>query len=442
MNVIGGGRTGRNNNYSHKKSLRKKDFTMESRIFHTVCKISIAVLIFNIFFDLYIGLPFAAILMLLVCVCVCYFYYISRFRNKQNLSIALFGGLSNLLFIINYYLNSGVEGPTILIFVLSIFMNIAIAPKKQYAFWISLNLIVVSALLIIDYCYPGLVKNTYHSRSDRYLDLAISYIITVALVLIVTIYIRKNYSLEKRKVELKNEELEHSNEAKNKLFSILAHDLRAPLNSIQSYLEVLSEMRLPDEEKKEIENELLSKTRNTTQMLSNLLIWTKNQMEGVNANLVPVNVAQCLASTFQIQQSLATEKHIILKNEIDEALFVIADPDMLQLVMRNLINNAIKFTPAGGEVKILSEVKNQQAILVVSDTGTGIPFETQENLFSLNTTPSYGTKNEKGVGLGLMLCKEFISLQHGQIWFLSEPGKGATFYVNLTLASQKLSMAS
>ena len=114
---------------------------------------------------------------------------------------------------------------------------------------------------------------------------------------------------------------------------------------------------------------------------------------------------------------------------------VLADRDMLQLVIRNLVNNAVKFTEPGGQIGIDAKIQDGICLITISDTGKGIPFEMQKDLFSLAIKSTFGTQNEKGVGLGLSLCKEFTELQNGTIRFESEPGKGTRFFISFKLAS-------
>ena len=188
-----------------------------------------------------------------------------------------------------------------------------------------------------------------------------------------------------------------------------------------------------ESEKESIKKDLLNSTIYTQQMLSNLLSWSKTQMHGVKVNGVKVNVKDVLKSTFQIHQTIAAEKGIHLANQLKPDVYIIADTDMLQLVVRNLISNAIKFTSPGGEIIISSDVVDDECRIMIKDNGIGIPFEEQANIFSLKVNSVYGTKNEKGVGLGLVLCKEFTELQNGKIGFESKPGIGSIFYISFKL---------
>jgi len=412
------------------------EFSLEARIFNAICIISAVSVFFNIFFNSLIGITQIAVLMTAVFIIAMLCYYFSRFKMQLGASVIAYMITSNLLFIINYKYNSGINGPTPFLFILSFFLTISIVPKKQYWFWIVLNLAVVFSLFAFEYKYPASILITYPDKESRFIDFGYSYLVILAFVFIVTTSVRKSYHAEKRLVEEKAAELEQANDTKDKLFSILAHDLRSPLASIQNYLEILSELNLDDNERLSINQSLLNSTQNTQQMLSNLLAWSKSRMEGKTVNMAAVNLKQTLHSTFQIHRAIAAEKGIRLVDQLKNSIFIFADTDMLQLIIRNLVNNAIKFTNPGGEIIISAAVADGDCRIAVKDNGIGIPHGQQAGIFSLKANSTYGTKNEKGVGLGLVLCKEFTELQNGSIAFESTPGIGTTFYVSFKLAHE------
>jgi len=408
-------------------------FSLEARIFNATCVTSAVSVFLTIFLNFLLGIPQLVILMIAIFVSTLLFYYYSRFKMKLDICIIAYMIAFNILLIVNFKYNSGINGPTLLIFLLSYFLTISIVPQKQYWFWITLNLVVVAMLLVIEYEYPGTIINTYADTKSRFIDHGCTYIFMALFIFMVTTSVRRSYHTEHKLAEQKTTELENANDTKNKLFSILAHDLRTPLTSIQNYLEILSEFEIDEVERLSINNALLNSTRNTQQMLSNLLLWSKSQMEGVTVNLVKVNPKEILQGTFQIHQTIAAEKDIQLVNQLKNNVFIVADADMLQLIVRNLINNAIKFTNAGGEIVVSDDIVGNNCRIIIKDNGTGIPFETQGSIFSLKVNSSFGTKNEKGVGLGLVLCKEFTELQNGKITFESTPSVGTAFYISLKL---------
>jgi len=409
------------------------DFSLEARIFNAICLISAVCAFFTAFLDLILGIQQLVVLMLVVFFIALMCYYYSRVKGMLDASIIVYMIVINTLLIVNFKFNSGVNGPTLLIFVLSCFLTISIVPRKQYWFWIALNIAMVSILLLFEYQYPKLIINTYADEKSRFIDFSFTYIFIVIFIFLVTTTVRKSYHAEKSQVEQKAAELEIANDTKDKLFSILAHDLRSPLTSIQNYLEILSDFKLEESEKVSIKKDLLNSTQYTQQMLSNLLSWSKAQMKGVTVKLIKIDLKYVLKSIFDIHKGIAAEKGIQLTNQLNNGVYITADEDMLQLVVRNLVSNAIKFTAPGGEIVVSDEVMGDECRILVKDNGIGIPFEEQANIFSLKVSSVYGTKNEKGVGLGLVLCKEFTELQNGKIGFESTPGIGSTFYVNFKL---------
>ncbi len=409
-------------------------FSLEARIFNAVCLTSALSVFLTIFLNFLLGIPELVILMVAILAVTGLCYYYSRFKMKLESCVFAYMIAINMLLIINFKYNSGIDGPTLIIFLLSFFLTISIVPQKQYWFWISLNLLIVGALLTIEYRYPGQIINTYADDKSRFIDLGCTYVFLVVFIFLVTTFIRKSYYIERKLVEVKAAELEQANDTKNKLFSILAHDLRSPLASVQNYLEILSEVKLDEDERLSINNALLNSTQNTQQLLSNLLFWSKSQMEGVTVNLVKVKVKKVLQTTLQIQYTAAAEKGIQLTDQLKNSVSIIADVDMFELIIRNLINNAIKFTEPGGEIIVSADVIGDDCCIMIKDNGIGIPYEQQKDIFSLKANSTFGTKNEKGVGLGLVLCKEFTELQHGKIAFESIPGSGTIFSVCFKLS--------
>ena len=413
----------------------KEDFPLEARIFHTMCLISFLILTISHPINISYGLYDLTILMgILQLVCIS-LYYLSLVYKKLNLSIVLYGLSANGLFVVNFYFNSGINGPGLMLFLICIFLITVVVPKNQYIFWLVLNLSEVMILLFLSYNNPSLFEYRYPNLLMQHADIGSTYILTVLLIFAATNYMRKSYYMEKIAAEEKAEELKISNDTKNKLLSILAHDLRSPLSSIQNYLEILAELDLGEIERQSFEASLLNETKNTQQMLSNLLLWSKTQMEGVTVNLLPLNLKESILPAIRVQQSIAIEKKITIEENINKSITILADKDMLQLVIRNLVNNAVKFTEAGGQINIEAKIEGNICLITISDTGRGIPYEMQKDLFSLGVKSTFGTQNEKGVGLGLSLCKEFTEIQNGQIRFESELGKGTSFYISFKLAS-------
>ncbi len=415
-----------------------KTTILQARIFHQVCVIVLLFLPFAIISNIFIKVPYTPIAMTSLLFVTGGVYYYSRIHGKLKICTTLFTIFVNIFLSANYFLNSGIQGPTLMLFIISAIFIIAVMPARQHFFWLSLNSITVITLLSYDYLNSGVVIHSYTSRAALFIDMGFSYVIASMCIVLIIVYILKNYLREKKKAQEASVALMHANESKTKLLSILSHDLKSPLNSIQSFLEILVAYELEEHEEKAIKSSLLQETKNTQSMLFNMLNWTKSQMDsGVKVKLEKINIFEALKSSLNAQQTVGQEKNINLINKIDPELHIIADLEMLKLVVRNLINNAIKFTHNGGEVMISSTRSDNIVIIKVSDNGIGISLENQDKVFALHTGATYGTNNEKGVGLGLVLCKEFTELQQGKIQFSSAPGTGSTFELHFPYCQPK-----
>lgn len=231
------------------------------------------------------------------------------------------------------------------------------------------------------------------------------------------------------------DELRELNALKDKLFSIIAHDLRSPLFSLITMLNIAKEGHFTPENFKEILDELSVNVNHTTALLENLLTWAKTQMHGVKVNPQNFDLSQLVNSRIQLLNEAAENKEIKLKNSIPDGTFVFADTDMTDIVIRNLISNAIKFCNAGDRITIWSTTGADRVTVCVEDTGRGMTPDVLQKLFGTQITSTPGTKNEKGTGLGLILCKEFVQMNGGEIWAESQPDKGSKFFFTLPKAS-------
>lgn len=417
-------------------------FSLESRIFHSICLGLIMLAVFYVPYNFFAGLYVGSASSLLFSLLFAYQYYNSRFHGKAH-SNTLFGLTGLLVFSVNYFSNSGINGSTDLIWPSYFLLVLAISPYRQHVTWLIIYLLCFLMLHVAEQFYPALVKHPFDVGHGQFIDRVTAFPIPVIAIYIMIRFIRKSYDKEKTTVEekalaieLRNEQIllqkiqvEQSNAEKNKLMSIISHDLRAPLVHIQNYLELLNENELDSVQRPVLEKELLTATNNTMEMLSNLLHWSKSQMEGPTVNLATLNLLSSINNTLVMGKVQAEKKNITFNYHIDPNLMVTADTDMLQLVVRNLISNAIKFTPDGGIININNQVIDHKCKIIVSDNGKGINEDKKSKLFSINTEPSFGTNNEKGVGLGLLLCKEFIERQGGSIGFESVFGRGSSFYI-------------
>ncbi len=230
---------------------------------------------------------------------------------------------------------------------------------------------------------------------------------------------------------LKGQELEDLNKLKDKLLSIVSHDFRSPLNTLKGSLSLLVRGALSEDEFKMLTKDLLEKLDHTYNLLENLLHWAKSQMEGMKVYPREINIHEIAEDCIDLLAPIAEKKLVSLHNNVIPGSAAFADNEMIKLVIRNLVSNAIKFSNASGVVQLSSELQNGQIIICVKDVGTGISNENQEKLFRIESVTTSGTSNERGIGLGLLLCKDFVERNGGTIWFESEYLKGSTFSFTL-----------
>ena len=279
-------------------------------------------------------------------------------------------------------------------------------------------------------------------KREEFLRNILAVVGALSIILLVTVYRsgqrRKqiNTLLVKHhdEMEKRSEELERLNQVKDKFFSIISHDLRSPINALSGILDIMSKGGLSQEEFSEQTAELRIRFNHTRTLLNNLLDWTLLQMDKLRLQPTKINIKKIVDENLEMFMNLQT-KHIKLINNIPESAFGLADSNTINLVFRNLITNAIKFTNDGGEVTMECVDKGGEWLVSVHDNGVGIKPEVMQILFD-KTAPytTRGTANEKGTGLGLILCKEFIEKNNGRIWVESSENSGSTFWFTIPKA--------
>lgn len=251
---------------------------------------------------------------------------------------------------------------------------------------------------------------------------------------------RRNIEIERQKqdiaekaqlLEEQTHKLTELNQLKNKLFSVIAHDLKTPMYALRNLFETMQKQKMSAREIKELVPSIAEEMNYTTSLMENLLHWAKTQMASAPIEPEVVDVENMIQEVLGLLHLQATNKQIYLESKIDEPLFCYADREMMNLVLRNLLSNAIKFTPENGKVMVGAREQSDWVEIFVEDNGIGISEENQERLFASGYFSTKGTGNESGTGLGLKLCKEFLEKNGGQIAVSSQPGHGSTFTVTL-----------
>lgn len=269
------------------------------------------------------------------------------------------------------------------------------------------------------------------SRNTLIIVIAVSSIVLLWL-LLKFVWLNKKLKNQNAIIETQKKDLEILNNTKDKFFGIVAHDLKSPLNSLKSFSSLLIEHfdNLSKEEILTLSKQLRESVDNTIKMADNLITWARIQMNDYQYNMETIKVKDIASSVCDVYKDVASKKGIKVSCSVEDSLTVTGDKNQIEFVVRNLVNNAIKFTDKDGFVSLTAKaLPGRQVQISVKDSGVGISDESKKKLFSIGHKQSTdGTAGEKGTGLGLMLSFEFVKLNGGQIDIESILGKGTTFY--------------
>lgn len=386
------------------------------------------------------GIIIPAIIVSIGIVILIAIFYLGLFNRTFNLALLLFTIFTYIIVLVSFIYNSGLDGPILYFQAVSFLLLIAVSPKRSHLLILGLHILLSVGLIYIDYEYPQYILEVYDNANEKYIDHGVSIIVVLIITYVLIRNIRSHYArqndlvkasakeLEEQKdlIKVQNETLESINTTQSRMISILSHDVRSPLNSIAGYLDLLATGVLTEEEQRSTSKQLLELTKQTDIMLVNLLSWSRSQIQGFSPKMEVISVADLLHEILIPIEKAAQQKKI--KVEVDlENSDLISDREMLQLIIRNLMNNAVKYTHEQGTVSLKGWTNHSQYHIEVADTGTGIPESQQQTLFSQSTLSKAGTHNEKGTGLGLLLVKDFVEKLNGTISFTSVEGEGTTF---------------
>lgn len=288
------------------------------------------------------------------------------------------------------------------------------------------------------------------ARRDLYVWISIS--IFIALILVIFL-IQRNQKIQKRLngvlnakkdlLEKRESELRENNETKTKLFSIIGHDLRGPIGALQGLLNMFSEGEITKKEFMDFLPKLRGDVDHIYFTLNNLLSWGHSQLNGSVTKPSVTALEAIVEENIKLLSEQAQSKSIRIVNDLPDNTHTWADANQIDIVIRNLMSNALKFTPENGMIKVSGEEYSGHWQISVRDTGVGMDQATVDMLFDKNSNvTTYGTNNEKGTGLGLSLCKEMVEKNKGKIWVESTLRKGSTFHFTLPKIKQSYPKAS
>lgn len=371
------------------------------------------------------------------------------FRGGMALILMVLGGLT-FLFKKEKYKFTQYMGILIALFVSSVsFLHYHFNEDPAFDIFLSnimmVLIFIISTIMGMRFRYALLVNSInfvgyiFYIENINYSVIAerqISQLWVIYMVGILASYIldrqKMTSFINKNELDLEVQKVDELNKVKNKLFSIISHDLRGPIISLKGILSLYKKGGITEEEFKQLTHNLENEFDSSSYLLDNLLAWSKTQLQGLEIKKTTINLHEELLIIKKLFDSQLKAKKINLAISMAENENVLVDRESIQIVFRNIISNAIKFTPFGGKISISSKKYNDEMIkLEVSDSGIGIPPEKLQQLFKISKDTLIGSSSSSGAGIGLLLVKEFVELNNGQVTVDSILGKGTSFRVLL-----------
>lgn len=408
----------------------KEEFSLEKRVFHGVCLITSLVLLISFPANFFLGLDIFGYVLLVVLILLLILFYYSRYKSHSKTTFAVYITFMSLVLVVGYLFNCGIDGPVILIFGITFIVLASIIKSKYLLFWMLFKLAIAYTLLYIEYQNPNIILIHYKERSFRFLDTALTLGILLLTIYLTIRYLKMNYRQQQELSLKKNEELLKANAAKNKLFSIISHDLRSPFNALIGLSQMLKENQneLEETEKKEFVNAIYETSTKTYYLLQNLLEWSLSQTNEIQFQPENINLNELVNQALAMPLEVAKSKDIAIVATIDKNEIIYADKNMMETVLRNIVSNAIKFTESNGKITLTATNDQKGITIKIADNGIGMSKVTLSTLFD-NNMSQQEVIQDQGMGLGLMLCKDFVERHDGKIWAESTQGQGTNFYV-------------
>ncbi len=412
----------------------KENFPLEHRIFLYAIVVGIGLSIFGGIVNYILApSPIVVIIPLLLSAILIIIYYFVRFKKiftpfSTPIIVVALLGISTI-----WIFNGGINGSNFMPAFIILILGILVVPVKTKKYIIILFIALNTIILLIQFYRPDLIVN-FPNETDRWIDYIITLIYSSYFIYLIIMFVHKDYTLERLNVERSEIRLHQLNADKDRFISILGHDLKSPFNNLLGLSEVLTEdISKLDKDKIEIlANQIHTTAQNTYNLLEDILKWARTQQGRIPFKPQILNFRDICIDIFNILSPNANAKNIAINYSAPDNINIFADIDMLKTVIRNLVSNAIKFTNNGGAINISAEQTASNVTISVSDNGMGIEPDDITKLFNISEVLSTkGTAGEKGTGLGLLFCKEFVEKHGGKIWVESEVGKGSDFKFTL-----------
>jgi len=400
-------------------------FSLEERILNAILFSSVISGLLSFISDLLLNLGPAIYLMTLVgTVVLMLLYFFARKKYSSIVVFTIYSALFFAVFVYLWYANGGMLGPALVFFIpLTFLLPIFLRGRSRLLLFVLL-LLVGAGLLLFEIHHPGFVKEPGTDQT-RTIDAFMAAIFVSVSILLIAILVLHSYQKEHQKVT-------NLNASKDKILSIIAHDLINPMGSLKVLAKLLSDKheKMSLERRDHLIRALSKSSEKTYNLLDNLLLWEQSESGLNKANKEYVNVQYLISDAISVLKGGIESKSLQTEIDIDNGLKVYVDKNMITTSIRNILSNAIKFTPIGKKitVKAFLNKKNDKVNILIQDEGIGMNSSTLSQVFNKESFISTkGTNNERGTGFGLKLTKEFMELNGGEISVKSEPNKGTEF---------------
>jgi len=282
--------------------------------------------------------------------------------------------------------------------------------------------------------YKTEIQEKELDRKDSLIQLASLGMIVLVIFLIILFILNGRLKKRRKQVEESKVELENLNSMKDRLLSVLSHDLRSPVATLQNVFELLSLQDMSKDELEQIFGEMQNRVLQTGQLLDNLLTWIRSQVNSIEPKLESLSLRTKIEENIALIQPMLTSKSVGIELHVSGELAIQSDREMIKMIVRNILNNAVKYSKAGGTILIQAAADGNRCKLEISDQGIGIEPEVLKHIFNLQVVSKKGTNEEVGAGIGLTLVKEFADLLDLNIEVHSRKGEGTTFTLYCPLA--------
>ncbi len=447
------------NVYLQKLIGNKQHYSLRHRILNISILAAILLKVLSLSVDVFLDIQWQAILFSgFALVYFIIFYFIAYYsKNYNKVILFLVAGVFILLSPISWFVNEGSSGNTIYSIFIAIVATYTLTEGKMRIKLMLLSGISILTIIALEYYFPEYIIN-YTTRTDKYLEIGIFSVVTI---LILVFYLNVYYNeykqtvkklkesnqqlliaqeeskkqqkrIHEQNIELskKASALKKANETKDRFYTIIAHDLKSPFNTIIGFSDLIKEAAVSNnyERIKKYSKFLTESSEQAYKLLLNLLEWSRVQTMSIEYRPESIDLKKLIEEQINVYKYTAIAKNNSIETVLENC-FVFADKNMLETIIRNLISNAIKYTE-NGKIRIKSCYQEDACLIKIEDTGLGIDSKLLKYIFnSPKTIP--GTKGEKGSGIGLKLCKEFVETNKGRLEVISQPGKGSTFSFTL-----------